>query len=277
MPTMSETSDQGVLELLRQSGPQTISEIAKATGVTANAVRQRLTRLMNQQLVQREAERAVGRGRPNHRYSVTEKARRTAGTNFADLAVALWRELKRIENPEIRRGLLQRIAESLTSSYADRVQGESLDERLAALVELFGERGVPLSVEPATAGSLPVLTVHECPYPDLAQEDRGICAVEKLMFASLLDENLRLTQCRLDDRRRLDGRLDDRRRPDPRRDSAESRASEGRRRASSDVAANYGGAVAVCCGGAEGLPSNCCQFEIAPAALAEWKSPAATG
>ena len=38
----------------------------------------------------------------------------------------------------------------------------------------------------------------ECPYPELAEKDRGICAVEKMLFAKLLEEPVRLSQCRLD-------------------------------------------------------------------------------
>jgi predicted ArsR family transcriptional regulator len=43
-----------------------------------------------------------------------------------------------------------------------------------------------------------VLTALACPYPELAEQDRGICAVEKLVFSELLGEKVRLTECRLD-------------------------------------------------------------------------------
>ena len=81
---------------------------------------------------------------------------------------------------------------------------------MESLKALFGERRVPLTVEeagrlsdqkspePASNSALPLLTVAECPYPELAEKDRGICAVEKMLFAKLLDEPVRLSQCRLD-------------------------------------------------------------------------------
>jgi predicted ArsR family transcriptional regulator len=43
-----------------------------------------------------------------------------------------------------------------------------------------------------------VLTALACPYPDLAEQDRGICAVEKMMFTEMLGTPVRLTECRLD-------------------------------------------------------------------------------
>src|SRR5438067_2487697 len=120
MATLSETSDQAVLELLRRRGPMTIAELTAAMEVTANAVRQRLARLTAQGLISRAVGRIGNssdgdearpqRGRPNHHYSLTEKARRQVGDNFADLAVMLWREIHSVKDSEVRRGLLQRVA-----------------------------------------------------------------------------------------------------------------------------------------------------------------------
>ncbi|HTU25776.1 MAG TPA: hypothetical protein VMF30_10280, partial [Pirellulales bacterium] len=60
----------------------------------------------------------------------------------------------------------------------------------------------PLAVidpAPATPSeNAAVLTVWACPYPELAEVDRGICAMERLMFAELLARDVRLTACRLD-------------------------------------------------------------------------------
>ena len=105
--------------LLRRNGAVTISALVAEMGVTATAVRQRLQRLMADGLIERQAERK-GRGRPNHRYSLTEKGEQSAGNNFADLATVLWEEIKSVEDPEIRRGLLKRIAGRLAERYRER-------------------------------------------------------------------------------------------------------------------------------------------------------------
>ena len=49
------SSDLPVLDLLRKRDSLTVSELATHTGVTATAVRQRLTRLTAQGLIQRRA------------------------------------------------------------------------------------------------------------------------------------------------------------------------------------------------------------------------------
>jgi predicted ArsR family transcriptional regulator len=43
-----------------------------------------------------------------------------------------------------------------------------------------------------------VLTSHACPYPELAEQDRGICAAERLMLQDLVGSAVQLSECRLD-------------------------------------------------------------------------------
>ncbi len=195
MNQVVESSDDGLLGLLRKSGALSISELTKATGVTPTAVRQRLVRLMAEGLVDREVSRTK-RGRPGHRYALTEKGRRQTGSNFADLALVLWHEVRAIEHPEVRRGLLARIAKALAAMYRPQVSGASTVERMHSVSRVLAERNVPFEVEGGS--ELPVLTAVACPYPDLAEQDRGICALERMVFSELVGESLRLAECRLD-------------------------------------------------------------------------------
>jgi predicted ArsR family transcriptional regulator len=187
--------DGEVLDHLRRAGSLTVADLVTATGVTATAVRQRLTRLMADGIVDRQTERRE-RGRPNYRYSLTKKGHRQAGTNYADLALVLWEEVRSIANPEIRRGLLGRLVERLAAHYKNSIQGDTIEERLESVGQLLGERGVPVEVD--VSGSLPVLTALACPYPDLAEQDRSICAMEKMLFAEVVGHGIQLSACRLD-------------------------------------------------------------------------------
>ncbi|MCA9163552.1 MAG: MarR family transcriptional regulator [Planctomycetales bacterium] len=189
------SSDTPLLDLLRKRGALTVPEIGEAMGVTATAVRQRLNRLMAQRLIQRTAE-IVGRGRPSHKYELTDAGRRKTGSNFADLAIALWQEIREIKDPEVRQGLLQRVARRLADTYAGQISGRTLAEKMESLAELLGERRIPFEVD--ETGMLPVLTALACPYPELAEQDRTICAMERMLFSELLGETVKLTECRLD-------------------------------------------------------------------------------
>lgn len=195
MSSAAETSDKAMLDFLRREGAVTIASLVEKMGVTATAVRQRLQRLMNEGLIQRQTER-IGRGRPNHRYSLTDKGEEQTGNNFADLAVVLWDEIKSVEDPAIRRGLLKRIADRFVARYRKDVAGDSLSERMQSLVGLMDQREIPFQVD--TTGELPVLSALACPYPELAKRDRGVCTMEKMMLSEILGNNMRLSECRLD-------------------------------------------------------------------------------
>lgn len=190
-----------MLELLRSEGKLSVPALASGMRVTATAVRQRLRRLMRQGLIERETFKAA-RGRPSHRYLLSEKGRRQGGANFADLTIALWQEVRSISNVEIRSGLLKRIAKSMAQIYGGKLPGETTGQRMQEVSRLMADRNVPFTVEqrrsPDRSSVLPILTAHACPYPDLAEQDRGICAVEKMMLSELVGEKVRLSECRLD-------------------------------------------------------------------------------
>ena len=204
------TSDNVLLNEMRRSGSVSVSELMAATGVTATAVRQRLHRLMADGLVCRAAldhaspagvkepsnRSRKSRGRPSHRYSLTEKGIHKAGTNYADLVMVLWEEIRSIPDLEVKRGLLQRLVVRLANHYKDSIQGDTINQRLASLVGLLGEREIPFEFN--DSGKLPVLTALACPYPDLAEQDRSVCAMEKMLFSELIGDTVQLTSCRLD-------------------------------------------------------------------------------
>jgi len=195
MNATTELSDRTIVDYLRRHSAATIGDLVEFTGVTATAVRQRLTRLMSNGFVAREST-AAGRGRPMHRYSLTPEGARSGGTNYDKLAQVLWEEIREVRDPEVRQGLLKRISERLADVYRDQIAGGTLRDRMAALAGLMSGQDVPFEVDPSD--ELPVLTALACPYPDLAEQDRGVCAMEKMMLSNVLGEGLKLSSCRLD-------------------------------------------------------------------------------
>jgi predicted ArsR family transcriptional regulator len=190
-------TDQAVIDLLRGDTALSVGDLATALGVTATAVRQRLDRLMRSGLVERQS---VGgrRGRPSHAYSLTEQGHRLGGDNFRDLALVLWREIRSIKDPHVRRGLLGRIGSGLAEIDRSAVNGATPAERLGGVADLLRRRQIACGVEAQADGGLPVLTTYSCPYPDLAEADRGICAAERSMIEELVGDAVRLSECRLD-------------------------------------------------------------------------------
>lgn len=194
MLSVSPESDEILINLLRKTESASVGDLQEAMGVTGTAIRQRLNRLMADGLVRRELVRER-RGRPSHRYMLTDKGLRAAGNNYAHLAEALWSEIRAIEDPEVRTGLLQRVAVKL-AALSGEVAGEGLEEKMRDLARQMKERQVPLEVD--NSGRLPILTLLACPYPELAPHDRSVCDMEEMLFSEALGEEVQLTGCRLD-------------------------------------------------------------------------------
>jgi predicted ArsR family transcriptional regulator len=201
---MFDSPDRELLDLIRRRGPLTVTEMAAHLGVTGTAVRNRLARLLATGMVERKAEH-VGRGRPRHRYEASVEAQKRLGQNYADLAVVLWGEMMgTLADRRLRRQLFTRITERLAEIYRSRVSGEGWQGQLEQLTHLLLDRGIEAEVASRGDGIAPVLRLHSCPYYELAQSDRAICALERKMFERVLGRGLRLCQCRLNGDRSCD-------------------------------------------------------------------------
>ena len=174
-------TDGCIVDFLRRQGTCSINDLVEFAGVTPTAIRLRLNRLMDQGLVVRQAEERASRGRPTYEYSLSKAGERSGGNNYADLANILWQELRSIKDVEVRTGLLKRLVERITEVYQGQVEGTEIRKRMESLAGLMAERDIPFEVKENQQG-LPVLTALACPYPDLAEQDRGICAMEKMLF-----------------------------------------------------------------------------------------------
>lgn len=190
-----EQSDREFLDRLQRLGRVKIQEICEDLGVTATAVRQRLSRLFGAGYVERELVRS-GRGRPHHVYSVTPKGLRELGDNYGDLAQILWRELKNISDTDIRNQVTNRVRDALAARYSGQVRSTSLPVRFRELGAALVEQGYDVEVD--YSNNLPILRENNCPYQDLADQDRGICEMEEEVFEQVLGVPVKLAKCCMD-------------------------------------------------------------------------------
>jgi predicted ArsR family transcriptional regulator len=103
-----------------------------------------------------------------------------------------------VEDRKLRRLLFTRITNRLAEMYRCQVNGQEWEGRLVELTHLLHDRGVEAEVTRDVGGAIPILRQHSCPYYELAEADRAICALERKMFEKVLGRGLRLSQCRLD-------------------------------------------------------------------------------
>ena len=218
----SETSDlrsvdRQLLLALRMGEAVGIGELTDALGVTATAVRQRLERLLEQGLIERE-KLVAGRGRPTFRYRLTSAGYQRTGANPAELVDAMWREIVALPDDAIRRRLLESVAGRLGQRFAEELnqptKGEenlataiassadeeavAFEQRVHKLSEVLKARQIDNEV--SHDGELPVLDIGSCPYPSLTNvsDDRAMCRLEEKMFSEALGRPMHLSSCRLD-------------------------------------------------------------------------------
>lgn len=192
MKVSLEEGDEQFLQRLHKVGGGSVQELCDVAGVTATAIRQRLTRLQGLGLVERQVVRA-GRGRPHHTYQLTDLGQRHLGDNYAELALLLWDELHGIEEPSVRERVTNRIRDALVRRYGAVVTSESLVKRLDELSSSLSSHGFRVEVD--NRGPFPVLRETNCPYHELAQKDSGICELEQQVFEQVLGTPLKLASC----------------------------------------------------------------------------------
>lgn len=195
MKASLDQSEYEFLSALHRMSSGTIQEIGNEIGVTATAIRQRLTRLQGQGLINRKLVR-VRRGRPHYVYQLTEKGIRHLGDNYGDLALIMWREIQKIGDKTIRETLTVRVRDALVARFG-LVHGATLHERLEKLRDNLVERGYDVEVQ-TRGDALPVLRENACPYQELADADRSICHLEQEVFQQVLGTSIKLSQCCLD-------------------------------------------------------------------------------
>lgn len=190
--------DQAVLDLLRSNQGMTVQELIDRLQVTATAVRQRLDRLVQVELIERRKV-VAGRGRPQFRYFLTSLGMRYASASYAALALALWQEVMELPNPALRQRILRKVGRRMgTELKVELPANATLAERMGAVAGSLTQHRVPAVVD--QVGALPVLQVRACPYPELSGQDgqRSLCELEQEMISEAVGQPMHLDSCRLD-------------------------------------------------------------------------------
>ena len=188
--------DQWVLELLRREEGLTVSDLVERLEVTPTAVRMRLDRLEELGLVERR-KLTAGRGRPVFQYFLSTLGWRQVGATYTDFAMAVWQEIEELPDDSIRQQLLSRISKRMGQAYGRLLADGTVSERMKSVANLLSERKIPC--ESHSEHALPILTVHACPFPDLAAIDRrSACELETKMLSEAVGGQLELSCCRLD-------------------------------------------------------------------------------
>jgi DeoR family suf operon transcriptional repressor len=190
-----ETTRHVILELLRRRRRATIDELTRALGLAPATIRRHLDILM------RDAHVSVSQvrretGRPHYVFSLTEAGEDLFPKNYIRLTNRLIEEIVALEPAETKgKGgveiadlVFEKMAERVAQTYAGRVTGERLEERVAQVVELLLAEEIILEWEKDDEGFL--LLGQGCPCRRVADSHSQMCAHHRLLLAQLLDADV---------------------------------------------------------------------------------------
>ena len=178
-----------LVETLKRRGPQTVTELATALGLTDVAIRQHLETLASTGLVDSEPRPTPagrGRGRPSSAWRLTAIADDLFPDRHADLTVGFIRATREALGEEGLLRIVEVRARDQKNQYRSSMPaGGSLKKRVEALAAQRTAEGYMAEVVQEKPGRY-LLIEHHCPICDAATECQGLCAAELDVFRSVL-------------------------------------------------------------------------------------------
>ncbi len=172
-----------ILDLLKRRGRATVEEMAAALNITPMGVRRHLLALENADLVRIEIERRP-MGRPTHVYKLTEEAEALFPKGYHQLVLNLLECLAAEEGMGRVDELFEHRKERLIATYAPRLEGKTLEERVAEIARIMSENGYMARWQKTERGY--VLTEHNCALYHVARVYPQPCQTELAFIRELL-------------------------------------------------------------------------------------------
>lgn len=159
-----------------------MKELGELLGLTSTGIRQHLTVLERDGLIEAHEERGHV-GRPALVYSLTDTGDALYPKKYDELANTLLDELRTLAGSDVLQSLLRRVAARFAEPYMERVEGKPMPERAAEVTKIIGERGCLADLD--VRGNECLISQHTCPFPNVAKVNSGVCALE-VEFVRLL-------------------------------------------------------------------------------------------
>ncbi len=186
-----QSTRQQILEYLQRHGRATVKELGSLLGLTSTGIRQHLTVLERDGLVDAHEER--GRvGRPTLVYSLTEKADSLFPKTYDALASVLLEEIRCSHGNERLHELLRQVAERMAAPYSERMEGKPLAERVRETVVIMEEQGCVVDCRQEDGDYY--IDEFTCPFPKVAQQDHAVCVLHVDFIRILTGADTRLTE-----------------------------------------------------------------------------------
>lgn len=181
------SSTRGRIVLLLRRQERTVSDLADALDLTANAIRAQLTKLERDELVMPTGKRPAVR-KPEIIYGLTEQAETLFPKAYDLLLDQLLQVL--VEQEADVEELLREVGRRVAERYEDRVSADDPDERVEQAGTVLEEMGGLPVVEP-TAGEEVIVRGKNCPFGAVVPHHPAVCKMTEVLLAELTGRPVR--------------------------------------------------------------------------------------
>lgn len=184
-----QATRQEILEYLRRHGQATVKELGAHLSLTSTGIRQHLTVLERDGLVEAREERGHV-GRPALVYRLTTAGDERFPKKYDALANALIEEARGLVGPETLQKLMKNVAARFAEPYLPRMEGKSLEERVTEAAKILQERGCLAECSVESDDFL--IRQHACPFPNVATRNSAVCALDVEFVRRIIGSDARL-------------------------------------------------------------------------------------
>ena len=183
-PATLKTGDR-ILFLIKTKGPASTGAIAQSLGITAEAARQQVQKLLSDGLVEGRQESIASAGRPRQAWGLTTEGFKRFPDTHAQLAVQLIAGIRQTFGDDgLEKLVAQREAETLVSYASACGKTTDLKVRVSRLAEARTAEGYMARVE--SDGKDLLLIEDHCPICAAAAACQGFCRSEMQIFQQVI-------------------------------------------------------------------------------------------
>ncbi len=185
-----QATRQQILDYLREHRHATVKGLGEHLGLTSTGIRQHLTVLERDGLIDAREERGHV-GRPALVYRLSNAGDGLYPKKYDELATALIEEARELLGPETLQKLMKNVAARVAKQYAPRMEGKLPAERLEETAKIISDRGN--ITDAVWVGDDYLIRTHTCPFWNVAQKNSAVCALDVEFVRHLAGADARLS------------------------------------------------------------------------------------
>ncbi|MFD2099049.1 helix-turn-helix transcriptional regulator [Flagellimonas iocasae] len=177
--------------ILKNEGEKTLKDLAQQLGVTTEGARFQLLKLSNEGYVKSES-RAIGRGRPQQFWSLTQKGHAKFPDSHSELTLRLINKIKENLGEDTLSEIISSTGQDNLANYRKSIlETDSLETKIQKLAQLREKEGYMAYFEKTENGDFLLIENH-CPICAAATLCQGFCSTELNTFQSILGPNTKV-------------------------------------------------------------------------------------